>query len=74
MPSSFGVLPCDVPVLDVACDLWQYLRKKYGEPTGQDADVMIAATAIHHHMGVVTKNVGDFQRIPDLRVENWAEL
>lgn len=36
-------------------------------------DGLIAATALHHGMTVVTRNVRDFDRVPGLRIENWFE-
>jgi len=41
-----------------------------GRPIG-DRDLMIAATALAHRLGVVTSNLGEFSRIPSLRVEDW---
>lgn len=70
---EFSVLPCTVPVLDRACNIWVYLRKAYGDPVGKDKDLIIAATALEHEMIVVTANVRDFERIPNLTIENWLE-
>lgn len=42
------------------------------EETGQllaDADLQIAATAIHHNLELVTGNLRHFERVPALRVE-----
>ena len=36
-----------------------------------DADILIAATAIVHGLGVVTNNEDHFKRIDELQVENW---
>jgi len=33
---------------------------------------VIAATALHLGYTLVTGNVGHFERIPELKVENWA--
>lgn len=41
-----------------------------GTPVG-GIDVQIAATARLHRLIVVTANVREFVRIPDLRTENW---
>jgi tRNA(fMet)-specific endonuclease VapC len=35
-------------------------------------DVQIAATAIHRGLIVVTRNVHDFGKIPDIQSENWV--
>jgi tRNA(fMet)-specific endonuclease VapC len=34
-------------------------------------DLMIAAQAIAHDLTLVTHNLSDFQRIPELRLEDW---
>lgn len=33
-----------------------------------DPDILIAATAIHHDLTLLTRNVKDFQRIPELKL------
>ena len=38
-----------------------------------DADLMIAAIAIAHSLTLVTNNTKHFERIPNLRLENWSE-
>jgi tRNA(fMet)-specific endonuclease VapC len=43
-----------------------------GTPIGIE-DAQIGATALAHGLIVVTPNVDHFQRIPELRVENWRE-
>ena len=35
-------------------------------------DLMIAAHALARNLILVTNNVGEFQRIPDLTIENWV--
>ena len=37
-----------------------------------DFDILIAATALNLGYTLVTDNVRHFERIPGLRVENWA--
>lgn len=44
--------------------------KNHGTPIGA-YDVLIAATALASNLIMVTANVKEFQRIPDLIVENW---
>ena len=34
-------------------------------------DLLIGATALHENLILVTSNVNHFERIPDLKVENW---
>lgn len=61
------VLPYDTPV-----------ARRYGEIRASleadgtmpgEADLQIAATALHHGLSVVTGNVRHFERVPGLRVE-----
>lgn len=42
-----------------------------GRPIG-DFDTLIAAQALARNLIVVTNNVDEFERVPDLRIENWA--
>ena len=44
--------------------------KKSGKPIGIK-DLMIAATARAHGLSVITRNVREFQRVPNLKVEAW---
>lgn len=63
------VLPASDDVLDRAADLW-VLGRQGGHPH-RDADLIIAATALHHGRALVTGNTQHFSWIPGLRVENW---
>jgi tRNA(fMet)-specific endonuclease VapC len=49
-------------------DQWKSLRLNVST-----MDLRIAAIAVEHGGTVVTRNVRDFQRIPGVNVENWAE-
>lgn len=42
-----------------------------GKPIGA-LDLLIAAQAISRDLVLVTNNVGEFQRVPGLKLENWA--
>jgi len=46
--------------------------KQAGTPIGA-YDVLIAATAITHKLIIVTANVREFERIPNLQIENWRD-
>lgn len=46
--------------------------KKNGLVIG-DFDLLIASFALHHHMIIVTNNADHFNRIPDIRLENWVD-
>lgn len=47
--------------------------EKDGKRIGQN-DTLIAATAIAHGATLVTGNVREFSRVPNLEVENWREI
>lgn len=52
-----------------AAEIYADLRKR-GELIS-DADILIAASALVHELGVVTNNEQHFTRIKGLQVENW---
>ncbi len=49
------------------------ILKISGSPIGA-YDVLIAATAITNNHIVVTSNVKEFQRVPNLQIENWRSV
>jgi tRNA(fMet)-specific endonuclease VapC len=63
------ILPVDDAVVLQAAEIYVDLHRR-GQLIG-DADILIAATALVHRMGVVTNNVAHFSRVPGLRIENW---
>lgn len=65
------VLPFDDSAAIEYGKIQAYLRKK-GTPIGT-ADTMIAGHARSEGLILVTNNVREFERVPDLRLENWAE-
>jgi tRNA(fMet)-specific endonuclease VapC len=48
------------------------LRKR-GRPIGA-MDLLIAAHAVHLGAVLVTENTKEFERVPDLKIENWTNL
>jgi len=65
--SAVTVLPYDTATARVFGRIRAHL-----EDEGQvlpDADLQIAATALHHGLELVTGNLRHFRRIPDLRIE-----
>jgi len=61
------VLPFDVAIARVYGGIEAVLRRG-GEPLA-DADLQIAATALHHGLALVTGNLRHFERVPGLALE-----
>ncbi len=61
------VLPYDAAVARVFGEIQAGLARR-GQGLA-DADLQIAATAIHHGLEVVTGNVRHFERIPGIRIQ-----
>ncbi len=45
--------------------------KDQGRPIGP-MDILIASVALAHDRVLVTNNIGEFTRVPGLKIENWA--
>lgn len=63
------LLPLDEASLDQAVIVYQNLRA-----TGrllEDADILVAGTALAHDAVLVTRNLKHFERIEGLRLESW---
>ena len=69
MTSSSDVFTVSIPVLKRAADLWAEARNN-GHPRN-DADLIIAATAIEAHRVLVTGNTLHFSWISGLRLSDW---
>jgi len=67
--NSITILPFGATEAEQAAQIRSIL-KIAGSPIGA-YDVLIAATAFTHNHIVVTSNVGEFQRVPNLLIENW---
>ena len=65
------ILPVVDEVLDRAVDLWVVGRKVGLAP--KDADVIIAATALHHGRVLITGSTSHFAWVPGLTLDNWRE-
>jgi tRNA(fMet)-specific endonuclease VapC len=63
------VLPVSMPVLLRAADLWAEARKG-GHPR-DDADLIIAATALEARRVLVTGNTSHYSWIAGLRLDDW---
>ncbi len=63
------LLPVSIPVLRRAAELWAQARAG-GNPR-DDADLIIAATALESGRTLVTGNTDHFSWIPGLRLKDW---
>jgi len=59
-------VPITEPVARVHAEVWAGLERRGNVPGAHD--LWIAATALAHGFGVVTRNRADFERVPGLRV------
>lgn len=66
---SSDVFPIDLSVLRRAAEFWAEAQT-HGHPR-DDADLIIAATAIESGRELVTGNLPHFIWVPGLRVTNW---
>lgn len=67
--ASFESLPFD----DSAAEIYGQLRfalEKKGTVIGPN-DLLIAATALAHHVTLITHNTDEFKRVPGLLLEDW---
>ncbi|MBD2363774.1 type II toxin-antitoxin system VapC family toxin [Anabaena minutissima FACHB-250] len=70
--SSITILPFDAKEAKQAAHIRSFL-KLAGLPIGA-YDVLIAATAVINNHIMVTSNVREFQRVPNLQIENWRTV
>ncbi len=68
--SNIEVLNFDIKAAIHYGKIRAYLEKQ-GTPIGP-LDMMIAAHAMSLGYTVVTNNIKEFERVPDLKLENWA--
>lgn len=69
--SVVGCLAFDTADAQAAAAIRAALKKN-GQPIGA-YDVLIAGTGVAHGLIVVTSNVGEFNRVGGLQVENWRQ-
>lgn len=67
----FEILPFDATAAAEYGKLCAYLQKR-GTPIGT-MDMLIAAHALSQNFTLVTNNVREFERVPNLKIENWSE-
>jgi tRNA(fMet)-specific endonuclease VapC len=69
--SALEILPLDAPADHQYASLRHHLTRQ-GTPIGPN-DLLIAAHALANSLTIVTANVGEFSRVPGLKVENWLQ-
>lgn len=69
--APISILPFGAPAATEYGKIRSYLQNK-GRPIGP-LDMLIAAHARVENMILVTNNVREFERVPNLEIENWAE-
>ncbi|WP_422022296.1 PIN domain-containing protein [Pyruvatibacter mobilis] len=67
--SRLAVLSLDAPMDDAYAAIRTHLERA-GTPIGGN-DLQIAAQARSLGLTVITANVGEFSRVPDLAIETW---
>lgn len=65
------IFPLDVTVYRHAADIYTDLR--HAGTLIEDADLLIAATALANNCILVTNNTDHYSRIASLKLENWTE-
>lgn len=69
--SALEILPLETPADRQYAAVRHHLARQ-GTPIGPN-DMLIAAHALANDLTVVTANVGEFTRVPGLKVENWLQ-
>lgn len=67
--------PLTILPFDEACSNYYGNLRKSLESKGQiigSMDLMIAACALKNNLILVTNNIKEFERIPELKFENWV--
>jgi tRNA(fMet)-specific endonuclease VapC len=68
---TIEILPLTDPVEEYYAEIRTYLEQQ-GTPIGGN-DLLISAHAVTLDLTIVTANVREFSRVPNLKVENWLE-
>ena len=69
--APLSILPFGASAASVYGEIRAYLQRR-GTPIGP-LDMLIAGHARAENLILVTNNVREFERVPDLEIENWAE-
>lgn len=67
----FPIIELTRGIIETFGELKVILQKK-GTPI-EDFDLLIGSTAMYLNYTLVTNNEKHFQKIPDLRIENWTQ-
>ena len=67
--SALEILPLETPADQRYAAIRHHLTRQ-GTPIGPN-DLLISAHALACNLTLVTTNVGEFSRVPALKVENW---
>mgnify|MGYP001104337427 CR=1 FL=1 len=69
---TIAILPVlsELSILEKASEIYADLKRR-GRPI-QDADILIAATAIANNLTLVSNDT-DMQRVTEVTIENWVE-
>ena len=68
--SAFKILPFTREDAEVCGNIRAYLEQR-GLPIGL-YDVMIAAQGISRNFTVITHNVREFSRVPEIKIQDWT--
>lgn len=69
---NINVLSLDPPVDNYYAEVRTYLERQ-GTPIGGN-DLIIAVQALASDLILVTANVREFSRVPNLQIENWLDI
>ena len=57
--------------VDKAAEIYVYLKKEGN--LIEDADILMASTAVVEDLVLITNNIKHFKRVKGLRIDNWIE-
>ena len=57
--------------VEKAAEIYAYLKKEGN--LIEDADILMASTAIVENLVLITNNIRHFKRVKDLRLDNWLK-
>lgn len=69
--NNHTILPISKPIAQKAAQIYTKLRSE-GNGIAHN-DILIAATAIVENLVLITNNTKHFDRIEDLKIENWTK-